>query len=377
MKEAYLDNSATTAVCPEAAERAAKLMLCCYGNPSSLHRLGAAAQRELDTARAEVARLIGVRPETLIFTSGGTEANNLALFGAAAARRRAGKRIVTTAVEHASVAAACEELERQGYEVVRLKPDADGRIEAEQLEQACTADTILCSVMMVNNETGAIFPVRELAAAARRRAPEVLFHCDAVQAAGKLALHAGRLDVDLMTLSGHKLHAPKGVGALYIRKGARLLPRTFGGGQERGLRPGTEPVPLIAAFGAAAAALPPPQEQARHYETLRRYLLEGLKDRNDVVWHLPANAAPYIVNLSVPGIRSETMLHFLAERGVYISSGSACSKGKRSPVLTAMGLPPAEIDSALRISFSRYNTKEDIDRLIRGITAGAEALVRA
>lgn len=377
MKEAYLDNSATTAVCPEAARRATDTMLRCYGNPSSLHGMGAAAQREMEKARGEVAGLIGAKPNTLIFTSGGTEANNLAIFGAAQARRRAGKRIVTTAVEHPSVSSACDELERQGYEVIRLTPDRTGLIGAEQVEQACTSTTILCSVMMVNNETGALFPIREMIAAVRRNAPGALFHSDAVQAAGKLPIHVGRLDVDMMTLSGHKLHGPKGVGALYIKKGVRLLPRAYGGGQERGLRPGTEAVPLITAFGAAAAALPSPAEQARHYDALRSRLLEGLQGRGDVVFHLPAASVPYILNLSVPGIRSETMLHFLAERGVYVSSGSACSKGKKSPVLTAWQLPPGEIDSALRISFSRYNTEEDVDRLIAGLIAGSESLIRA
>ena len=377
MYEAYLDNSATTRVCEPAAERALYMMTRCYGNPSSLHSLGAEAFQELETARRAVAGLIGVRPEEMTFTSGGTEANNLAILGAAAARRREGNRVVTTAMEHASVSGACGELERQGFEVIRLAPGAGGLVDAAQVEQACTEDTVLVSVMMVNNETGALFPIREIAAAARRRAPRALIHCDAVQAAGKLPVRADRLGVDLLTVSGHKLHAPKGIGALYVRRGVRLIPRTYGGEQERGLRPGTESGPLIAAFGAAAAALPSPQEQKAKFERLHRQLLEGLEAMDGVRIHQPAVSVPYIVNASFPGFRSETLLHFLAERGVYVSSGSACSRGRKSPVLTALGLPPEELDSALRISFSHENQPRDIQLLLETLEQARGALIRA
>ena len=263
MDIAYLDNSATTRVCPQAAEKALQMMTACYGNPSSLHSLGAAAERELNAARQKVARLLGCRPQEVIFTSGGTESNNLAVLGAAQAKIRAGRHIVTTAVEHASVAAACSELERQGWEVTRLVPDPGAALTAQQVAAACRPDTVLVSVMMVNNETGARFPVDRIVPAVRRAAPGALIHCDAVQAAGKLPLNAARLGLDLMTVSAHKIHGPKGSGALYIRKGARILPRSFGGGQENGLRPGTEALPLHAAFGAAAEALPPFAEQKR------------------------------------------------------------------------------------------------------------------
>ena len=376
MEMTYLDNSATTPVCREAAEKALEMMTACFGNPSSLHTLGIQAERELEAARAAVASLIGAPPETVVFTSGGTEANNLAVLGGAAARARQGKHAVTTAVEHPSVAAAFDVLENRGYAVERLHPDGQGRITADDVAAACRPDTVLVSIMLVNNETGARFPIEEIVPAVRRAAPGALIHCDAVQAAGKIPLHVLRMGVDLLSVSGHKIHAPKGVGALYIRKGARVLSRAVGGGQEKGRRAGTEAMPAIAAFGAAAAALPAPPDQAAHFCGLRERLLSGLQGRDDVVLHLPADGVPYIVNLSVPGVRSETMLHYLAQRQVYVSSGSACSKGKKSPVLTALGLPAAEIDSALRISFSHTNGEGDVDRFLRALDDGIAALKR-
>lgn len=373
----YLDNSATTPVCREAADKALYMMTDCFGNPSSLHSAGLAAEREREAARAAVAALIGASAENLVFTSGGTEANNLAILGGAAARRRRGRHVVTTAVEHPSVSTAFDALAEQGFEVTRLSPDPDGGLSVERLAAACRADTVLVSVMTVNNETGARFPVEEMAAAVRRVSPEALFHTDAVQAAGKLPLRVSRTEIDLLSLSGHKLHAPKGSGALYIRKGVRLLPRQLGGGQERGLRSGTEAMPAIAAFGAAAAAALPPERLLAHCEALRQRLLTGLAGLPEVRMHLPAMGVPYIVNISLPGIRSETMLHFLAQRDIFVSSGSACAKGAQSPVLRAMGLPAAEIDSALRISFGRYNTEEDIDRFLEAFRDAARTLTRA
>lgn len=376
MKIAYLDNSATTPVCTQAAEKAMEMMTVCYGNPSSLHSLGAAAERELNAARQKVARLVGCRPEELIFTSGGTEANNLAVFGGTAAKRRAGRHIVTTAVEHASVAASVTELERQGCEVTRLIPGPEG-LTAEQVAAACRPDTVLVSIMMVNNETGARFPIERIVPSVRRAAPGALIHCDAVQAVGKLPLNAARLGVDMMTVSSHKIHGPKGAGALFLRKGARILPRSYGGSQENGLRPGTEAVPLLAAFGAAAEALPPFDEQETLFAALRRRLLDGLARREGIVINSPADGVPYIFNLSVPGVRSETMMHFLAERGVYVSSGSACSKGKKSPVLTALGFSAPRIDSALRLSFTHTTVPEEIDQFLAALGEAAASLVRS
>lgn len=372
----YLDNSATTPVCPEAAQKAYAMMTEHFGNPSSLHTLGFEAEEALDDARKQAASLIGAPPQTLVFTSGGTEANNLAILGGAAAQKRAGRHLITTTVEHPSVSACFDELEKQGYEVTRLNPLPSGCISVGQVESVCRPDTILVSLMMVNNETGARFPVEEIAESVHRLSPHALFHCDAVQAAGKLPIAVTRFPTDLLTISSHKIHGPKGSGGLYIRKGARILPRNLGGGQEKGLRSGTEAMPLIAAFGAAAAAVPPYKQQTAHFEALYKQLAEGLQGIDGVVLHRPEKAVPYIINLSVPGIRSETMLHFLAARQIYVSSGSACSKGAKSPILTALGYPQREIDSALRISLSRYNTADDIDRFLQGLQAAVHSLIR-
>ena len=376
MKRAYLDNSATTAVCRAAADKAYEMMTACWGNPSSLHTAGFEAEREMEAARSAVAGLLGAAPDTLTFTSGGTEANNLAIFGAAAAKARGGRHIVTTAMEHPSVAAACGQLEKEGWEVTRLVPDGSGCVPLSALEAALRPDTMLVSMMLVNNETGAILPVEEAAPLVRRLAPRALLHCDAVQAFGKLPIRVRPMDVDLLTVSGHKIHAPKGCGALYVKKGVRILPRAFGGGQERGLRPGTEATPAIAAFGAAAAAVPELAGQRARFEELMNRLLAGLERQEEILLHRPVRHAPYNLNLSVPGLRSETLLHFLAQRGVYVSSGSACSRGKSSPVLAALGLPPAEIDSALRVSLSRDNDEEDIDRFLAGVEEARAVLIR-
>lgn len=375
-KPVYLDNSATTRVCRQAADKAYAVMTENYGNPSSLHSMGFAAEQEMLDARRAVGRLLGASPERLIFTSGGTEANNLAVLGSVAAHPHDGRHIVTTAVEHSSVAACCHALEKQGYTVTRLRPDADGNIAAQQIADACREDTVLVAVMLVNNETGARFPLEEAVAAIRRRSPRAHIHADAVQAAGKLPLLAERRGFDSLSASAHKLHGPKGCGVLYLRRGCRLLPRILGGGQENGLRGGTEAVPLIAAFGTAAALVPPYAAQQAHYEALRQRLIAGLDGREGIRFHLPPGGVPYIIHLSVPGLRSETMLHFLAQRQIYVSSGSACAKGAVSPVLTAMGLPADEIDSALRITPSMETTTDDIDRLTAAVLEAARTLVR-
>ncbi len=363
----YLDNSATTRVCPAAAQKAVEMMTDVFGNPSSLHTMGFRAEQELTVARQAVAQMMGVQPEQVTFTSGGTEANNLAVFGAVAAHAREGRHIVTTAVEHASVAGAIDQLEQQGYEVTRLVPGEDGFIDAPTIVKACRPDTILVAVMLVNNETGARFPLEDAVPGIKKICPKAHIHCDAVQAAGKLPLYAERWCFDSMTVSAHKIHGPKGVGALYLRRGGRLVPRTFGGKQERGLRPGTEAAPLIAAFGAAVAEIPRPHIQMAHYAALRQRLLERLGDNPHIRFHLPAFGVPYIIHLSVPGYKSETLLHFLAQKDIYVSSGSACSKGAKSPVLMALGLPVAEIDSALRVSLCRDNAEVDIDRFADGL----------
>ncbi len=372
----YLDNSATTAVCREAAERMVYAMTEQYGNPSSLHALGIRAQREVEAARAEVAALIGADARQLVFVSGGTEANNLAILGGAKAKQRQPHVAVTTAIEHPSVAACFDILEQEGWTVIRVRPEADGTVSPQAIEEACTADTTLVSVMAVNNETGARMDIPSIVARVRRKAPRALIHTDAVQAAGKCRIRADKWGVDLLSLSGHKLHGPKGIGALYIRKGVRVLPRQIGGGQENGLRSGTEAVPAIVGFGAAAAAMPSVEAQTRLYDTLKAALLEQLASLPEVRLHLPENGVPYIVNIALPGLRSETVLNFLAQREIFVSSGSACSKGKHSPVLEAMGLPEAEIDGSLRISFCRDNTVADVVALCDALREAAQTLQR-
>lgn len=375
-KEHYLDNSATTQVLPSVAQKAVEMMVEEFGNPSSLHTRGFRARKLLEEARSQVAQALGAQPEEITFTSGGTESNNLVLFGAAQARRRLGNRIVTTAVEHDSVLNPCRALEKQGFEVVYLKPDKDGRLPEEALMEAIDDKTILVSVMLVNNETGAIFPVEAAAKAIRRKKAPALLHTDAVQGFGKLPFTVKRLGVDLLTLSGHKIHAPKGIGALYMKKGTRILPQALGGGQERGLRSGTESVPLICALGEAVKQLPPAQETLDRVGELNALLRQELVKLPQVTVHSTEEGLPYVLNFSAGRVRGETMLHFLAERGVYVSSGSACGKAKPSHVLEAMGLPKEQVESALRVSFSRFSTKEDVEALVEGLKLGLETLAQ-
>ena len=377
MEEIYLDNSATTRVCEKSAEKVLELMTQCYGNPSSLHKKGLEAQREVAHARQAVAVSLGAQPREIIFTSGGTEANNLAVLGGAAAGRRRGKRIVTTAIEHPSVLEPMRQLEKEGFEVVFLTPDADGRVPEEAVLKAVTGDTILISVMAVNNELGSIQPIEVLKKAVKRAGAPALVHVDGVQAYGKLPLRPEKLGIDLLTVSGHKIHGPKGVGALYVSKNARILPRTFGGGQERELRPGTEAAPLIAGLGAAVEELPDWRQAYSRMEKLRDYTLQKLSGLEGVEVNSPVEGLPYLLNFSALGIRSETMLHFLAQRGIYVSSGSACAKGKQSHVLKAAGLPDSRISSAIRLSFSRENTERDADALAEGVREGLACLARA
>lgn len=376
MGEHYLDNSATTRVLPEAAGDALRLMTESYGNPSSPHTLGFQAKKELDRAREIIARRLGALPEEIVFTGGGTEANNLAILGAARARKRIGQHIVTTQIEHDSVLNAMKQLETEGFRVTYLAPGAGGSIDPETLEGIIGPDTILVSMMLCNNETGAILPVQAAARAIKRKRAPTLLHTDCVQAFCKLYFTVKGLGVDLCTVSGHKVHGPKGVGALYVKKGARVLPIVYGGGQERGLRSGTESLPLIGAFAKAVELAPRASETLEKAGALRELLLKELAGLPGVEVNSPPDGLAYIVNLSVPDVRAETMLHFLAQRGVYVSAGSACGKAKPSHVLAAMGLPEERVGSALRASFSRFSTDEDVDALAEGVKAGLEALAK-
>lgn len=375
--ECYLDNSATTAVTPEVAALAARIMTEQYGNPSSLHRRGFWAERALTEARGQVAAVLRCRPEEIVFTSGGTESNNLALLGAARAARRRGNRIVTTAVEHHSVLAVCRQLESEGFEVTYVSPDAGGVITPESFAAACDEKTVLASCMMVNSETGALHDIPAIAAACRRKNPGILFHADCVQAFGRLEIAPARWGVQLVSVSGHKIHAPKGVGALYVAKGVRLLPPLYGSGQERGLRPGTENLPGICAMGLAAERMNARRaENAAHFTALRQKLITNLSQSPAVCINSPQAAAPYIINLSVEGIRSEIMIHYLEQFEIYVSSGSACAKGERSHVLTAMGLPEDRIDSALRVSMTDTTAEEEIGEFCRRLLQGAATLAK-
>lgn len=375
MSEHYLDNSATTRVLPEAARKAAEVMVEEYGNPSSLHTRGFRARQELEASRETVAARLGAKPEELYFTSGGTEGNNLALFGAALAKKRQGNRIVTTLAEHDSVLGTVGELEKQGFEVVRLRPDSEGHLSEEQLFDAVNEKTILVSMMLVNNETGAVFPVSAAARAIRRKKAPALLHTDAVQAFGKLEFSPAKLGADLCTVSAHKVHGPKGVGALYVSKSARILPHTFGGGQEKGLRPGTESVPLICAFGEAVRLLPKASEAGPEMERLNGLLRGKLRELPEVTVNSPEDGLPYILNFSAGRVRAETMLHFLAEQNIFVSSGSACGRAKPSHVLEAMGLPKERISSALRVSFSRFSEEDDVLALAEALKKGLRTLL--
>ena len=373
-QEIYLDNSATTRVCKEAAEKALYMMTECFGNPSSLHSKGFAAEKEMRAARAVIAERLSAQPEEIYFTSGGTESDNLAILGAAYAKKRAGNRIVTTAIEHPAVLNTMAQLEKEGFEVVYVQPEADGNIPAEKFTEVIDAKTILVSVMAVNNETGAVLPLKEIAAIIKRKKAPALFHTDAVQAFCKLPLSPKKLGLDLVSVSGHKVHAPKGVGALYVKSGVRILPRVFGGGQEKSLRPGTEGLPQICAFGAAVKAMPQERDAEKTVREVRDHLLARLGEMEEVTINSPENAMPYIVNLSAGRVRAETMLHFLADKGIYVSSGSACGKAKPSHVLEAMTLSKQRIETSLRVSLCRENTKEEIDAFIDALQEGLETL---
>lgn len=370
---AYLDNSATTMPCEECVNAVTNMLKNKWGNPSSLHRLGIDAMTEIIDARSAVAESLGVKSEEIIFTSGGTEANNLAILGAVKARKRLGNRIVTTAIEHESVLQSVRELEKQGFEVIWLKPDKQGNITKEQLFEAVSKDTILVSMMYINNEVGTVMPVDSIRRAVKRAGSPALIHMDCVQAYGKISINAKKLGVDLITISAHKIHGPKGVGALYVNKEANLtdqnFARTFGGEQEKRIRPGTESAPLIAGFGAAVHALPAIAEQRAHITQLNAYARQQLAQISNLRFNNNEGASPYIINIYIPTfMRSQTILQELsANYKVYVSNGSACAKGKKSHVLTAMGLNDETIDKSIRISLGRYNTKEDIDRLVSAL----------
>ena len=371
---AYLDNSATTKPDKAVADKVYEMLTDNFGNASSFHRIGLDANAEVRRAREIIAKSMACESEEIFFTSGGTEANNLAIFGAVEANKRKGKRIVTTAIEHESVLQSIDELEKQGFEVVRLMPDEFGRITSEQIFEAVNKETILVSIMYVNNEVGSVMPVKDIKRAVKRAGSPALIHIDCVQAYGKLEVKPSKLGADLLTVTAHKIHGPKGIGALYIRKGVRIVPRTYGGEQEKKIRPGTESVPLIAGFGKAVELIPDLKKQSAEIKELSAYAKEKLLSVDGVKINSSEDASDYIINVYVPSfMTSQTIVqHLSSQYGVYVSNGSACAKGKRSHVLTAMHLSDKIIEKSIRISFSRTSTKEDVDELVRAIKETVE-----
>lgn len=366
--EAYFDHAATTYVLPEVADLMLRIMKEDYGNPSSKHRKGMEAENYIKTAACQLAQIMKVEPKNIVFTSGGTESNNMALIGAAMANQRAGKHIISTPIEHASVYNPLLYLEKQGFELTILDVDEQGLVKPEALEAAIRDDTILVSIMAVNNEIGAIEPVDTCARVIHGKNPGAVFHVDGIQAFGKLAVYPKRMGIDLYSISGHKLHASKGVGALYVNPEIKLHPLILGGGQQKDMRSGTENVPGIAGLGLAAKlAYDNLSQRMEHLEKLKRHLTEGALKLEGVTDN--SGEAPHIVSLSFRGVRSEVLLHALEDKGIYVSSGSACSANHPgiSGVLQAIGLEKELLDSTLRFSFAENNTLEEIDYTLQAL----------
>lgn len=369
---AYFDNSATTKPCSAAVNAAKEAMENAWGNPSSLHSFGLESSDNLRTARKQVARLLNVNENSFFFTASGTTANNTAIFGACEKLKREGNRIVTTAIEHPSVLEPIKRLEASGFEVIRLNPDENGKIREDELFESINQNTILVSCMAVNNEVGSVLPVNRIRAAVKRGGAPAVIHSDCVQAFSKIPLSPKTLDADIYTVSGHKIHALKGVGGIYLKSKGIIKPYILGGGQEQGIHSGTEATPAIMSFGAAAQEAADIALNSEYVKTLKNRLLSGIIDIPCVKINSPEDAIPYILNISILGLPSQPIVNFMSEKGICISAGSACKMGHRSPVLTAMGLSPERIDSAVRISLSRFNTEEEIDYLINAIKEAAE-----
>lgn len=366
--EIYLDNAATTKVCKAAADAAYDCMINCYGNPSSLHKKGLDAEKKVTEARKILADALNCKEDEIYFTAGSTESTIIGIEGVLSARKRAGKKIITTEIEHSAVKKTLAQMEKNGYEIITIKPRDNGAYDPMDFALAVDKDTVLVTVMLVNNETGLLLPCDKIGKLIRRANPDVVFHVDATQALGKIKITPAKWGVDIMSFSGHKIYAPKGIGALYLRKGLRIESPIVGGGQESGIRSGTHNVPGIAAFGAALCFMLPQMEQnMQHYKLLAARLKDGLSDLDNIAFNSNEYCMPWIVNLSVVGYRSEILLHYLEEKGIYVSSGSACSVGKRNGVLSSLGINDARSDSALRVSFSYETTESDIDAFCASI----------
>lgn len=366
LTEVYLDNSATTRCSERAKDLMVKVLMEDYGNPSSLHMKGVEAENHIKEAKKKIAKTLKVDEKEILFTSGGTESNNTALIGAALANKRAGNHIITTSIEHASVSAVAGYLEELGFRVTYLKVDADGIISLDELREAVCEDTIIVSMMMVNNEIGAVEPIEEAIKVIKEKNPNTLVHVDAIQAYGKYRIFPKKLGIDILSVSGHKIHAPKGTGFLFIKDKTKVKPLIYGGGQQKGMRSGTENVPGVAALGEAAEEIYENfEEKIDHLYQIKQRFVEGVLKIEGVSVNgkTGRDSAPQIVSVSIDGVRSEVMLHTLEDRKIYVSAGSACSSNKPSVshTLTNIGLKGSLLDSTIRFSFSVHTTEEEID----------------
>lgn len=372
----YFDNAATTQLSDFVKAQMIKA-LDTFGNPSSLYDLGICGEELIRSARRSASDVLRCSPEEIIFTSGGTESDNTAIFGAVRAMKHSGKKIVTTAFEHSAVISPLRQLENDGYEVVYLQPDESGTVPLDRFEQAIDGDTVLVTVMHVNNETGAILPVDKLKSVIRAAGSSALLHCDATQSFCKYEIMPKKWGIDLLTASSHKIHGPKGVGILYCASNVHIKQLIYGGLQQKGFRPGTEPTVLIAGFDAAIRDFGNREENARCAGEVKRRLIERLKHLPDITVNSPEKSSDYILSISVNGIKSETLLHFLESKGIYVSSGSACSKGRLSHVVSALGYDRRRADSVIRLSFSKYSTVDEADALVNAVSEAQTRIIRA
>jgi len=370
--EVYLDNSATTKVFPEVAQAMVKIMCEDYGNPSSMHNKGVESEKYIRYAKETLAKILKVNEKEILFTSGGTESDNLAIIGCAMANHRAGKHLITTVIEHPAVLQTFAYLEKQGFLVTYLPVDESGRIRLEDLKKAIRPDTILVSIMHTNNEIGAVQPIAEAGALIKKMNPRILFHVDAVQGFGKFRIFPKKMNVDLMSVSSHKIHGPKGVGFLYVGEKVKIQPTIYGGGQQKGMRSGTENVPGVAGMARAADLMYAKlDEDVEKLYGLKKRFITGLEKIEDIKINglTDRESAPHIVSVSVRGIRSEVLLHALEDRGIYVSAGSACASNKPmiSATLKAIGVERDLLDSTIRFSFSVFTTEEEIDYTLKAL----------
>ena len=366
MKEIYLDNSATTCAYKEVGELVAKVMCEDYGNPSSMHMKGVAAEKYIKEAKERLAKILKVQEKEIYFTSGGTESDNLALIGTAVANQRAGKHLITSSIEHPAIINTMRHLEEQGFRVTFLPVDKYGRVQLDALKEALCEDTILVSIMYVNNEVGSVQPIQEAASIVKAYNKDILFHVDAVQGFGKYVIHPKKLKVDMVSVSGHKIHGPKGTGVLYIDSHVKIKPIVFGGEQQKNVRSGTENVPGIAGLGLAAKMIYENlDEKVARMRELKQHFIDGVTKIPETTIHglYDETSAPHIISVGFAGIRSEVLLHALEDKGIYVSSGSACSSNhpQVSGVLKGIGAKQEFLDATLRFSMSEFTTLEEID----------------